>query len=139
MDPIDRALADLEPLDTDDVIERRVGSLIGRAVSRQIWLLFVDDNNTQLPLVMPISDIPVAPEASDLDNWTELVRGTADAVHARGVVVVIERYDADRLTDADRAWARLSRDGCRDAGVALRAVLLSHRRGVRLLAPDDHA
>ena len=139
MDPIDRALADLEPLETDDLVERRVASLIGRAVSRQIWLLFVDAGNTQLPLVMPISDIPVAPEAGDLHNWTALVRGTAQAVHAHGVVVVIERYDAERLTDADRAWARLSRDGCRDAGVRLRAILLSHRRGVRLLAPDDYA
>lgn len=139
MKPIDRELADLEPLGTDDLIQKRVASLIGRAVSRQIWLLFLDEADLQLPLIMPISDIPVAPETGDLANWTEVLRGTAEAVGAHGVVVVIERYDAERLTDADRAWARLSREGCRDAEVRLRAVLLSHRRGVRILAPDDYA
>ena len=139
MKPIDRTIADLETLGTDDLIEQRIASLIGRAVSRQIWLLFLDDDNKQLPLVMPISDIPVAPEAGDLAHWTEVLRGRTEAVNARSVIVVLERYDAERLTDADRAWARLTRDGCHDAQVPLRAVLLSHRRGVRVLAPDDYA
>ena len=139
MEPIDRDLADLEPLGTDDLIEQRVAALIGRAQSRQIWLLFVDEHDVQLPLVMPISDIPVAPAADDAASWAELLRGTTEATNAHGVIVVVERYDAERLTQADRAWASLSRDGCRDAGVRLRAVLLSHRRGVRILAPDDYA
>ena len=138
MTPIDRLQADLEPLTTDALIEQRVGSLVGRAQNRQIWLLFVGQNHVQSPLVLPISDVPVAPSCDDLDNWCELVRGTTEAVDAVEVIVVVERYGPERLTDADRAWARMLSDGCRVAGVALRAVLLSHRHGVRLLAPDDY-
>jgi len=139
MEPIDRDLADLEPLGTDDLIEQRVAALIGRAQSRQIWLLFVDAHDVQLPLVMPISDIPVAPAAGDLAQWAEFIRAVTEAADAASVVVVIERYGSDRLTDADRAWARMTRDGCSGADVDLRAVVLSHRRGVRLLAPEDYA
>jgi hypothetical protein len=139
MNPIDRRQADLEPLTTDALIEQRVGSLIGRAQTRQIWLLFLDQNHVQSPLVMPISDVPVAPAPDDLDNWCELIRGTTEAVDAADVVVVIERYASERLTDADRGWARLASDGCRVAGVTLRAVVLSHRHGVRLLAAEDYA
>ena len=139
MTPIDHHDADLEPLTTDALIEQRVASLIGRAQNRQIWLLFVGHDNVQSPLVLPVSDIPVAPWPDEIDNWCELLRGTTEAVDASEVIVVIERYAPDRLTDADKGWARLLRDGCRVAGVALRAVVLSHRNGVRLLAADDYA
>lgn len=139
MTPIDRQQADLEPLTTDALIEQRVESLIGKAQNRQIWLLFLDQNQVQSPLVLPVSDVPVAPAPDDLDNWCELIRGTTQAVDAGDVIVVIERYAPDRLTDADRGWARMLSDGCRVAGVTLRAVLLSHRHGVRLLAAEDYA
>jgi len=139
MTPIDRQQADLEPLTTDALIEQRVESLIGKAQNRQIWLLFLDQNQVQSPLVLPVSDVPVAPAPDDLDNWCELIRGTTQAVDAGDVIVVIERYAPDRLTDADRGWARMLSDGCRVAGVTLRAVVLSHRHGVRLLAAEDYA
>jgi len=138
MTPIDRRQADLEPLTTDALIEQRVESLIGKAQNRQIWLLFLDQNQVQSPLVLPVSDVPVAPAPDDLDNWCELIRGTTQAVDAGDVIVVIERYAPDRLTDADRGWARMLSDGCRVAGVTLRAVVLSHRHGVRLLAAEDY-
>jgi len=139
MTPIDGPQADLEPLTTDALIEQRVDSLIGRAQNRQIWLLFLDQNHVQSPLVLPVSDVPVAPAPDDLDNWCGLIRGTTEAVDAGQVIVVIERYASERLTDADRGWALMMSDGCRVAGVTLRAVALSHRRGVRLLAADDYA
>ena len=139
MTPIDRQQADLEPLTTDALIQARVDSLIGRAQNRQIWLLFLDHNHVQSPLVLPVSDVPVAPSPDDLDNWCELIRGTTEAVDARDVIIVLERYGPERLTDADRGWASLLSDACRVAGVTLRALALSHRHGVRLLDADDYA
>lgn len=139
MTPTDHDLANKRPLTDDTLIEERMAALVGRAVSRQIWLMFLDENDVQMPLIMPVSDIPVSPGDNDEAHWANFVASGAEAIGARSVIVVIERYDSDRLTEADRAWARLSRDGCAVAGVPLRAVLLSHRRGVRLLAPDDYA
>jgi hypothetical protein len=138
MMPIDRDFAHTRPLTTDALVEERVASLVGRAVSRQVWLLFVDEHDVQLPLVLPLSDVPVSPGEGDLDHWTEFLAGATRASGAHAVIVVIERYAPDRLGAADRSWARLARDACSAADVPLRAVALSHRRGVRLLGPDDY-
>jgi hypothetical protein len=138
MDPIDRHLADLEPLTTDELIEQRVSSLVGRAVNRQVWLLFLHADAVQSPLVMPISDLPATPTADDLDHWAYFITETTEAAGAASVIVVIERFAGTRLNDNDRAWARFVSDGCRQAGVPLRAVALSHRRGVRLVSDGEY-
>jgi hypothetical protein len=139
MDPIDQRHADLQPLTTDELIERRVASLVGRAQGRQVWLLFLHPDDVQSPLIMPVSGAPLVPDAADLGDWTRVIGEASEAVGASAVIVVLERYASERLTDADRAWARFTVDGCRDAGVALRAVVLSHRRGVALVDPAEYA
>jgi hypothetical protein len=50
---------------------------------------------------------------------------------------MIERYAAATLTIMDAAWARSLRESCERHGIALRAQLLSHRGGVRLIADDE--
>ena len=51
----------LLPLTTDQDVERRVADLIGRANSRQLWLLFLDEFDIQLPLLIPIEGLPFEP------------------------------------------------------------------------------
>jgi hypothetical protein len=138
MDPIDQREADLEPLSSDDLIERRVASLIGRAQARQVWLLFVHHDGVQSPLIMPVSDAPAVPDRADLPRWSRVIREASEAVGAAAVILVLERYAGERLSDADRAWARFTAEGCGDAGVGLRAVVLSHRRGVALVDPAEY-
>ena len=139
MKPIDYDQTVYLPLSTDALIEQRVDLLVGRAQRRQLWLMFLDASHVQLPLLIPIADIPVAPSADDIPRWATLIDNTAEAVEAASVVVVLERYAPEQLTEADRSWARQLRDSCGMAEVALRAIVLSHRRGARLLAPDDYA
>jgi len=139
MKPIDYDQTVYLPLSTDALIEQRIGLLVGRAQRRQLWLMFLDASDVQLPLLIPIADIPVAPSADDTPRWATLIENTAEAADAAGVVIVLERYAPERLTDADRSWARQMRDSCALAAVPLRAIVLSHRRGARLLAPDDYS
>jgi len=139
MIPTEHRAADSTPLTTDAQIEARVRALVGRAVSRQLWLFLLDGDDVQLPVLMPVSGIPVSPGERDLEQWTTFVAGVVPSTGARSLVAVLERYAPDRLGDADRAWARLMRDGTIAAGVTLRAVVLSHSRGVRLLAEEDYA
>jgi hypothetical protein len=139
MDPIDQRSADSEPLTTPHLIEARVSSLIGRAQGRQVWLLFLHPDDVQSPLIMPVSDAPLVPRADDVGAWSRVIREASEAVGATAVVVVLERVAGPRPSEADRAWARLSSDGCRDAGVGLRAVVLSHRRGVTLLDEAEYS
>jgi hypothetical protein len=138
MDPIHQRTADSEPLTSLQLVEARVASLIGRAQARQVWLLFLLPDDVQSPLIMPVSDAPLVPCDADLPAWSRVIHDASEAVGATAVVVVLERVGAPRPTPADRAWARLTVDACRDAGIALRAVVLSHRRGVALLEEEDY-
>jgi sugar phosphate isomerase/epimerase len=139
MDPINYDQTVYLPLTTDSLIEQRVDQLVGRAQGRQLWLMFLDDAQVQLPLLIPMADVPVAPPPDDLPRWASLIENTAEAAGAASVVLVLERYASEQLTDADRSWARQLRDACALAAVPMRAIVLSHRRGARLLAPDDYA
>lgn len=138
MTEISASTANQEPLVTDELIEQRVSALIGRASRRQLWLLFLDADDKQLPLVMPTDDFPgsARPEYAQA-----LVRGVSQIMESAGaaqVIFVWERYAGADLTAIDRAWARQLHDECALRGVRVRAQLLSHKRGVRWIAPDDY-
>jgi hypothetical protein len=131
--------AQLQPLSSDADIERRVADLVGRANSRQLWLMFVDDYDIQIPLLIPIEGIPSAPDDQRVSDVVENIRLMMGEVGAAGLILVFERYAAPELSRQDAAWALSLRTACDDRGVNLRAMLLSHRSGVRWIAPDDYA
>lgn len=125
------------PLTTDALIEERVSSLVGKACRRQFWLLFLDEDSVQLPLLIPIGDPPAHPQPES-DALLGMVENAAESVGATSVVVVIERYADDTLTASDLAWAAWLDAAFHDHEIALRGMLLSHRRGVRWIAQDDY-
>jgi sugar phosphate isomerase/epimerase len=127
----------LVPLTTDDQIERRVADLVGRANTRQLWLLFLDEADVQLPLLIPIEGLPLEPTHDEAERVVDRIRSLMGEIGATAVITVIERYAASALTSMDSAWARSLRESCESHGVTLRAQLLSHRGGVRLLADDE--
>ncbi len=126
-----------QPLTTDALIEQRVAALVGRAVRRQLWFLFLDDDHVQLPLVMPFSDPPLTPDAS-VSTLASVIRLAMESENASSVVVVIERYADAMLSDADKKWARAIIGACEKREVVVRAMLVSHRSGVRWFAQDDY-
>jgi hypothetical protein len=131
--PVPYEESELLPLISDQDIERRVADLIGRANTRQLWLLFLDEFDIQLPLLIPIEGLPSAPTDEQTDAVLERVREVMGEIGATTVISVIERYGASTLTTQDAAWVRSLRRGCAERGLSLRAQLLSHRTGVRLL------
>jgi hypothetical protein len=127
----------LQPLVTDALIEERVAALVGRACQRQLWFLFLDEDQVQLPLLVPIDDPPTQPE-ENIGNLVRLVEEAMEATDAHSVVVVIERYAEAVLTANDRAWAGSIHNAFDAQAIPLRGILLSHRRGVRWVAQDDY-
>lgn len=125
------------PLTTDALIEQRVGDLVGRAISRQLWFLFLDAEQIQLPMLIPI-DRPERPTAQ-LTTVVQNIRQTVDVLDAASVIVVIERHASETLTPIDIEWARALSDAFSAQQLTLRGLLLSHRRGVRWITPDDYA
>jgi hypothetical protein len=126
-----------QPLTSDSLIEERIAALVGRACSRQIWFLFLDGEQVQLPLIIPVSDPPVMPDPS-VPQLIGNITQAGDGQDARSVIVVLERYAGPEFTVADRAWARALDAELTATGLPMRAILLSHRRGVRWFAPDDY-
>lgn len=126
------------PLQTDADIEQRVAELIGRANLRQLWLLFLDESNIQLPLLIPVDGLPTEPATEQTASVIARVNDLMGEIGAASVVLVWERYGAATLTAQDAAWVRSLHGACDEAQVRLRAMLLSHRTGVRFLAQDDY-
>ena len=124
------------PLSTDALIQQRVATLIGKAIRRQLWVMFLDENDVQLPVLMPIDGVPTQPEGNE--RLPEILRQLVDSVGAHSVILVLERYASQELTGSDIAWARALHKAAEGADIGLRAILLSHRGGVRWVAQDDY-
>lgn len=125
------------PLTTDRDIERRVADLIGRANSRQLWLLFLDELDLQLPVLIPIEGLPSEPTDDQAGVVVDRLRELMGEIGAVAVVIVHERYGSSSLRVQDAAWVRSLRRGCVAHGVTLRGQLLSHRTGVRWIADEE--
>ena len=128
----------LLPLTTAERIEGRVVSLVGRASRRQVWFLFVNSHDRQLPLILPIEDHPSMPGAGDATRFARVLTQVGEATGAAGVIFVIERWADNLLTPSDLAWANALHSAAVKSTLGLRGVLLSHTRGVRWVAPDDY-
>jgi hypothetical protein len=128
----------LLPLTTDALVEQRVTSLLGRAIRRQLWLLFLDEQDVQLPLLVPLDGLPMLPPDRPDLTLQAMLRHFRESAGAHSFVFVLERYADATLTPADAAWARALHGACDDAGVPLRGILVSHKRGVRWVAQDDY-
>jgi hypothetical protein len=127
----------LLPLTTDADIERRVADLVGRANNRQLWLMFLDEFDVQLPLLIPIESLPAEPTDDQTELVISQVRELMADIGASSVIAVLERYGAAALTAQDAAWSRSLWACCAQNGVTLRAQLLSHRTGVRWIAESE--
>jgi len=129
--------AQAHPLVSQVLIEERVRALIGRASRRQLWFLFLDEHQVQLPLLIPLDDYPSSPDGT-VHDLARAMGQAMEAAEAASVVVVMERYAASALAPADVAWAKAIHDAFHLEGVPVRGMLLSHNRGVRWVAQDDY-
>ena len=126
------------PLTTDEHVLDRVKELVSTALRRQLWFMFLDAQNVQLPVLMP-TDVPRRPDSADPALLARFISGVTDELDADAIVVTLERRGSDEITDDDRAWFRLVREACAMAELKLRGPLLAHTRGVRWVAAEDYA
>jgi len=89
----------------------RVESIVERACRRQLWFLFFDAGDCQLPALVPM-DIPARPEPAGPGASTErevaaiasLLDEITDTTDAAWLVLVYERPGAAALRPEDSAW-----------------------------------
>lgn len=125
------------PLVNDEQVQARVVDLIGIASRRQLWLMFLDEQNVQLPVVLP-SDVDSRPDRRALEPFSAFVSEVVGSTLCAAVIAVFERPGPDVVSPDDREWLTLVSLAVRNAGVSLRGPLLSSSAGVRWIGPDDY-
>jgi len=126
------------PLRTDADVLRRVGFCIDDRSRRSLWLIFVGPDDVQLPLLVPISDIPDDPESAGATSICHIVsRVIAESADGGSAVMALTRPGTGTLTDSDRRWCRTLRAAAADEGAAIRMICLATADGVRQLTLDD--
>ncbi|GAB2528918.1 hypothetical protein [Paramicrobacterium agarici] len=126
------------PLVSDEQIEMRVSDLVGKAIKRQWWMLFLDENDVQLPHIVPVEGAPLVPDDAATQHSAEGMSAIMDELGAAQVILVWERPTGPTVAMPDRVWARSLAEAARRRGIRVRAQLISHSNGVRWLAPDDY-
>lgn len=123
-------------LTTDAAILERVRDLVDGAYRRQLWLMLLDDEHRQLPVVLPC-DVPAAPPPVAARGVRRFVGGLSEEFDVGSVIVVLERPGAEPLTAGDRGWLRIAANACRAAGLPLRGPVMATDAGFRWIAAED--
>jgi hypothetical protein len=129
-----------DPLVTDADVLRRVDRLLDADSRRErsVWLMFLSADGTQLPVVVPIDDVPERPAAQLVGNLCHVIADVlADAAPDGSAVLTLTRPGSEAVGDTDRRWFRALHGAAREEGVTVRMMCLATRDGVRQLTLDD--
>jgi len=126
----------LAPLDTDADVLDRVDQLIGEDArrDRSLWLLFLDADAVQLPVVVPIDDMPANSDpyaAACICDVTAHV--LSDAAPGGSAVITLVRDHGPGVTDSDQQWLMALQAAAARTGLRLRMFCVASREGVRQL------
>lgn len=116
------------PLADEAAVIGRIHSLLGdgAACTRTLWLFFLDADRVQLPVLVPIDDLPERPDPELMSALTHVLRETIGGESMGGsVVLVLERPGLSHPTDGDWAWTRSLHTQIRSSAVALHGVYLA--------------
>jgi hypothetical protein len=126
-----------DPLTTDRAVLDLLQEAVGEAIRPQVWVLLLDADDRALPVVLPIDDVPIGTGAGDADRFAGALDGIAAGAGAAAVLLAWERPGPDDLTPTEAAWVADLRRSFDGRATRLRALVLVHDRGRRLLGPAD--
>jgi hypothetical protein len=125
------------PIRTDDEILARVEQLIEPRwrTLRSLWLFFLDRNQTQLPVVTPIDDVPDDPEPELVERLCWIISEVLSEAEPEGsVVITLTRPGPAAAEQLDLVWRDRLKDGAATHGVRIRMTCLATPDGVLPLA-----
>jgi hypothetical protein len=121
------------PLTYDRAVRDFVEQLVGEAIRPQCWVFLLGADGTPLPVALPIDDLPVSADPTEAARFSGALDSIADGTGAAAVLLALERPGPDDLTPTEAAWARNLRQAFEGRRTHLRALVLVHDRGMRLL------
>jgi hypothetical protein len=123
----------LAPLHTDADVLRRVDQLIepDARLRQTLWLFFLDRNQQQLPVVVPIDDVPDDPDPELVGSLCFIIAEVlGDAEPEGSVVLVLTRPGAATPGYADHTWRDRLKDAAAEHGARIRMMCLATPDGV---------
>lgn len=126
--------------DHDDTIIETISGLIGpeEYTTPSLWFVLVDITGHPLPVVIPIDQLPQAPDPETSTRIFEAL-GEVLSDHAPGgaVVVTLVHPDGGVVSRPERLWYSDLHTAAYRAGVRIRALLTVGRRGTSIIRLDD--
>lgn len=127
------------PLGTDQDKVTRIRDLLAPASNPgQLWVLLLDGDGRQSPVLIPISELPELPDMRMVNNLAAVVRGIIDETMGGDgqVLFVVERLGCFGATHADHCWADALDGAIARVRVASAGIFLLSPGGVAALAPS---
>lgn len=116
----------------DDLVTR-VRTLVPVAVRRQLWTLFLDSDDVQLPLMVPLDGVPEYPDRVGVERWGDALDEVAAEFGVSAVVFVLERPGPSSPSGSDLAWRAALAALPAGRRWSVRAVLSCSSDGVAVL------
>jgi hypothetical protein len=140
LEPVETAsmVLDDEPLRTTAQLSALWAELMGGGGfgTRTLWLLFLDEDQRPLKVIVPIEDIPREPDTATLDAIGRILDDVLADTGPAFVPMLLSRPGPLAMTDADRTWAVAIRERlARHLGPW--PVHLATRNRIQVFAPDD--
>lgn len=126
------------PLLNDRELRDRVSSLIGPAYRRALWPIFLDRAGVQLPILYPVDGIPVHPDEQKTERIVAMLAKAVAHQDVGSLAFALERPGQAFLSENDRFLARHLAAACHRRAIPLRALLLVHDEGVRVVTATEY-
>lgn len=121
------------PVRTDADVLSRVELLIDpiERVRQSLWLFFLDRDDKQSPVVVPIEDVPQVPDPDEVGNLCWIVADVLGSTEPEGsVIIILTRPGPAVVDEPDRIWQERLRDGAILHGARIRMICLATPDGV---------
>lgn len=121
---------------TDDDVVAFVAALVERPITRQCWVLFLDERAIPVSFVLPVSDLPLQPD-EHVEDLAALIADVVQQLAAAEVVLVWERPGETRMFPVDWEWVDACACAFDEHHVRIRAQVVVHDLGVAVVSLDD--
>ena len=132
----------LTPLCTDADVLHRVDQIISydERRGRSIWLAFLAPDAVQLPVVVPIDDVPAEPEPDAAWQFCDLIaRVLEDSVPGGSAMITLVRGGGHALTASDQRWLVALDEAAVRTNAPIRMFCLATAGGIQRLEPPAPA
>jgi hypothetical protein len=126
----------LAPISTDAEVLGRVDQLIDTDSrrDRSLWLLFLTADAIQLPVVVPVDDMPISPDPETAGSICHMIAHVLrDSAPGGSAVITLVRDNGLSMTGPDEQWLMALRSAAATTGTHLRMLCLATREGTRQL------